>query len=180
MPDEVRQAHRDDLETREPRPPRAGDKFRPPIRKRAAGASGDEADEEYDQEVVRDKKRAVELITDLLRLDEGRKKPISQYTDEDFQREERELSLKIKREELRSVRIRNELFERLHATADKLDNFLTKGAQALDLYIADKEPAQPNIAVVFGHEGHQQSGYDPNDTSASDAVLENRDSEIIN
>ena len=90
-----------------------------------------------------EKKRAVELISDLLQLNDGpmtsnRKKPLANFTDDDFAREEKELAIKKARVEIKNFELRQELCERLLTATDKLEPFLSKSTQLMDLMVAEK------------------------------------------
>ena len=179
VPEEVRQANKEDLETREPRPPRAGDK--PRIGSKRKEKDEDTDDDEYSSNKTEriDKKRAVELISDLLRLDDvSRKKPISQLTDAEWAKEDRELTLKIKREKLRNLRIKNEFYERMTSTADRLDAFLDRATAASDVYLAEKQP-QATHSDILVYTGQEPTQYD-HETVSSDPIQENRDPDGMN
>ncbi|KAI1292792.1 hypothetical protein HDE_06794 [Halotydeus destructor] len=112
-----------------------------------------------------EKRKAVELISDLLQLNDStitpRKKPLSQFTDEDFKREERELSIRKTRAEIKHLELKNELYDRLIHASDRIEPFLNKGNQLMDLMIAEKTGKHafgPAVEVVYTqHEAHQQT-----------------------
>lgn len=77
---------------------------------------------------TKEEKSGADLLTELLGIDisglstsKRRQKPISQFTDEDFKKEERELNLKKLRLEVSHLELRNEFFERFIPFADVLD-----------------------------------------------------------
>ena len=68
----------------------------------------------------------------------NRKKPLSQFSEDDFSREEKELAIKKARVEIKNFELRQELFERLLNATDKLEPFLSKSTQLMDLMVAEK------------------------------------------
>ncbi|KAI1304244.1 hypothetical protein HDE_01964 [Halotydeus destructor] len=194
--DDVRRQMQEEIETREPRQTYNSTSSRIQTRKRPMSSNIDLQDEEEDDyhhgansqlrpsryNNTYEKKKAVELISDLLHLDNldipssSRRKPLSQYTDADYKREERELDLKIKREVLRGHRLKNELYQRLIFTADKVDPFLDKATHALDLYISDKispTPPTQQVELVYAHQDTMADGTNSfgNPESQSDMSL---------
>lgn len=89
-----------------------------------------------------EKRKAIEVISELLQLNESpvssRKKPLSQYSDEDFAREQRELAINKARIEIRNMELKTELYDRLMNAADRLEPFLAKTSQLVDMLITER------------------------------------------
>lgn len=112
-----------------------------------------------------DKTLTLELLSNLFgNGSEGtskpakRQKPIAQYTDEDFKREERELNLKKLRSEVKESEARAELFERLIPLTDKLDPLLDRAGHAIELIIEEKMAQKVNHSVSINPEAVYANG----------------------
>lgn len=112
-------------------------------KKRKHEGSGDESDEE---EEVDEQDRAVKILTGLLTRTKGddstlAKKPLRQFTEADFDRELKELSVKKARLELRELEERNRLYLKISRGVDKF-------MKAVDIYV-EKETSVARTMTVY-------------------------------
>lgn len=94
--------------------------------------------------------RAVKILTGLLTRTKGdestlAKKPLRQFTEADFERELKELSVKKARLELKELEERNRLYLKISRGFDKI-------MKAVDIY-CEKETSMARTMTVYGADG---------------------------
>lgn len=113
------------------------------MKKRKHGEGSDESEEEEEAD---EQDRAVKILTGLLTRTKGdestlSKKPLRQFTDADFDRELKELSVKRARMELKEIEERTRLYLKVSRGFDKI-------MKAADVYI-EKETSVARTMTVY-------------------------------
>lgn len=160
VPEDVRLAYQEELDDilRD----EANGQRRPYVRQTLARRPGDDDDAAQGTSNGRrsysggglENRKAAEIISDLLQLNDSssvRKRPLSQYTDEDLAREEKELQIKKARAEIRHLQAEADLCERLLNASDKIEPFLNKTSELIDLIVAEKTHSLVPVEVMTMH-----------------------------
>ena len=118
-------------------------KFGTAKKRKHGEGSGEESEEEEEAD---EQDRAVKILTGLLTRSKGdesslAKKPLRQFTDADFDRELKELSVKKARLELKELEERNRLYLKVSRGFDKL-------MKAADIYV-EKETSAARTMTVY-------------------------------